>query len=80
LASFIFLQVPADGILITGHSLAIDESSMTGESKIVSLGFIFQLADIALLYSLYSSLIAFFSGPKEFQGTVSNVWLQSCRW
>lgn len=31
-----FIQVPADGILITGHSLAIDESSMTGESKIVS--------------------------------------------
>ncbi|XP_021895927.1 calcium-transporting ATPase 9, plasma membrane-type [Carica papaya] len=28
-------QVPADGILIMGHSLAIDESSMTGESKIV---------------------------------------------
>ncbi|VAI56219.1 unnamed protein product [Triticum turgidum subsp. durum] len=28
-------QVPADGILISGHSLAIDESSMTGESKIV---------------------------------------------
>lgn len=29
-------QVPADGILISGHSLSIDESSMTGESKIVS--------------------------------------------
>ncbi|EER99121.2 calcium-transporting ATPase 5, plasma membrane-type isoform X1 [Sorghum bicolor] len=29
-------QVPADGILIYGHSLAIDESSMTGESKIVN--------------------------------------------
>ncbi|KAE8801706.1 calcium-transporting ATPase 8, plasma membrane-type-like [Hordeum vulgare] len=29
-------QVPSDGILISGHSLAIDESSMTGESKIVS--------------------------------------------
>ncbi|KAI3772118.1 hypothetical protein L6452_03293 [Arctium lappa] len=28
-------QVPADGILISGHSLAMDESSMTGESKIV---------------------------------------------
>ncbi|XP_050289146.1 calcium-transporting ATPase 9, plasma membrane-type-like isoform X2 [Quercus robur] len=28
-------QVAADGILITGHSLAIDESSMTGESKTV---------------------------------------------
>ncbi|KAG5237965.1 hypothetical protein OIU76_012782 [Salix suchowensis] len=28
-------QVPADGLMITGHSLAIDESSMTGESKIV---------------------------------------------
>ncbi|GJM90355.1 hypothetical protein PR202_ga06627 [Eleusine coracana subsp. coracana] len=29
-------QVPADGVLINGHSLAIDESSMTGESKIVT--------------------------------------------
>ncbi|KAL9255116.1 Calcium-transporting ATPase 9, plasma membrane-type-like protein, partial [Drosera capensis] len=28
-------QVPADGIFASGHSLAIDESSMTGESKIV---------------------------------------------
>ncbi|KAK1316267.1 Calcium-transporting ATPase 9, plasma membrane-type [Acorus calamus] len=28
-------QVPADGIFISGHSLSIDESSMTGESKIV---------------------------------------------
>ncbi|KAJ3676858.1 hypothetical protein LUZ60_002582 [Juncus effusus] len=29
-------QVPADGIFISGHSLSIDESSMTGESKIVN--------------------------------------------
>ncbi|KAK9697194.1 hypothetical protein RND81_08G020600 [Saponaria officinalis] len=29
-------QVPADGVLIAGHGLAIDESSMTGESKIVT--------------------------------------------
>ncbi|XP_062165564.1 calcium-transporting ATPase 10, plasma membrane-type isoform X2 [Alnus glutinosa] len=28
-------QVPADGVLISAHSLAVDESSMTGESKIV---------------------------------------------
>ncbi|CAA6670351.1 unnamed protein product [Spirodela intermedia] len=28
-------QVPADGLFISGYSLAIDESSMTGESKIV---------------------------------------------
>ncbi|XP_022851194.1 calcium-transporting ATPase 9, plasma membrane-type-like [Olea europaea var. sylvestris] len=28
-------QVPADGVLIAGQSLAIDESSMAGESKIV---------------------------------------------
>ncbi|KAI8012517.1 Calcium-transporting ATPase 5, plasma membrane-type [Camellia lanceoleosa] len=28
-------RVPVDGIFISGHSLAIDESSMTGESKIV---------------------------------------------
>ncbi|KAG1326882.1 putative Calcium-transporting ATPase 5, plasma membrane-type [Cocos nucifera] len=28
-------QVPADGILISGHSLAIDEASMTGESKVI---------------------------------------------
>ncbi|KAL5709720.1 P-type Ca(2+) transporter [Ranunculus cassubicifolius] len=28
-------QVPADGVVIVGHSLAIDESSMTGEAKIV---------------------------------------------
>ncbi|KAG0531958.1 hypothetical protein BDA96_04G066800 [Sorghum bicolor] len=29
-------QVPADGVVISGRSLAIDESSMTGESKIVT--------------------------------------------
>ncbi|KAK3142086.1 hypothetical protein QOZ80_4BG0342040 [Eleusine coracana subsp. coracana] len=28
-------QIPADGMLITGYSLSVDESSMTGESKIV---------------------------------------------
>ncbi|XP_071723051.1 calcium-transporting ATPase 10, plasma membrane-type-like [Rutidosis leptorrhynchoides] len=29
-------QVPTDGVLISGHSLCIDESSMAGESEIVS--------------------------------------------
>ncbi|KAG0500185.1 hypothetical protein HPP92_000257 [Vanilla planifolia] len=28
-------QVPADGIFISGHSLSVDESSLTGETKIV---------------------------------------------
>ncbi|XP_026451794.1 calcium-transporting ATPase 10, plasma membrane-type-like, partial [Papaver somniferum] len=28
-------QVPADGVLISSHSLSVDESSMTGESKLV---------------------------------------------
>lgn len=37
----IIIQVPADGVLISGHSLAIDESSMTGESKIVSSVYFF---------------------------------------
>nr|GMD67232.1 glycosyl hydrolase family 3 protein [Ipomoea batatas] len=31
-----FPSGPADGLVISGHSLALDESSMTGESKIVS--------------------------------------------
>lgn len=30
------IQVPADGVVTSSHSLSIDESSMTGESKIVS--------------------------------------------
>ncbi|THG18391.1 hypothetical protein TEA_012639 [Camellia sinensis var. sinensis] len=38
LLPFHFSQVPADGIIISGHSLAIDESSMTGESKIDPYG------------------------------------------
>ncbi|RWW53373.1 hypothetical protein BHE74_00040133 [Ensete ventricosum] len=42
-------EVPADGILITGHSLAIDESSMTGESKIVRFAMLF--------ISLHGSLV-----------------------
>ncbi|RWW32396.1 hypothetical protein GW17_00002936 [Ensete ventricosum] len=42
-------NVPADGILITGHSLAIDESSMTGESKIVRFAMLF--------ISLHGSLV-----------------------
>ena len=43
-------QVPADGVLISGHSLAIDESSMTGESKIVS----------SSLFNMYSSSLYIF--------------------
>ncbi|KAL0726682.1 hypothetical protein Bca4012_022775 [Brassica carinata] len=35
LSILVIRQVPADGVLVAGHSLAVDESSMTGESKIV---------------------------------------------
>jgi hypothetical protein len=35
---------------------------MTGESKIVSLGPIFQHVEIALLHTLYLGMIAFFAG------------------
>ncbi|KNA25604.1 hypothetical protein SOVF_005140 isoform B [Spinacia oleracea] len=31
-------QVPADGVLISGYSLAIDESSITGVAKIITMG------------------------------------------
>ncbi|RZS10137.1 hypothetical protein BHM03_00041306 [Ensete ventricosum] len=41
-------RVPADGVLITGHSLAIDESSMTGESKIVSISILSSLFNITV--------------------------------
>ena len=35
--AYTFVQIPADGLVVSGQSLALDESSMTGESKIVSL-------------------------------------------
>ncbi|RWW50089.1 hypothetical protein BHE74_00043677 [Ensete ventricosum] len=46
--SWFYCAVPADGVLITGHSLAIDESSMTGESKIVSISILSSLFNITV--------------------------------
>lgn len=37
LMKIIALQVPADGLMVSGQSLTIDESSMTGESLPVSV-------------------------------------------
>ncbi|MCO5554245.1 hypothetical protein L7F22_007773 [Adiantum nelumboides] len=30
-------QIPADGLLIAGHSMKVDESSMTGENKLITI-------------------------------------------
>ncbi|KAI5055409.1 hypothetical protein GOP47_0028930 [Adiantum capillus-veneris] len=30
-------QIPADGLLISGHSVKVDESSMTGENKLITI-------------------------------------------
>lgn len=44
----LFVQIPADGLLVVGHSMLVDESSMTGESEPVcsslpSLNFTFPI-------------------------------------
>jgi magnesium-transporting ATPase (P-type) len=73
------LQVPADGVLISGHSLAIDESSMTGESKVVSLSTTepFAVPNSAFIgFSLLGDIL----GPQGSKGTILDVWLQGCRW
>jgi len=64
-------QVPADGILISGHSLAIDESSMTGESKIVHKDqrapFLMSGCKVADGYgSMLVSITIFFLGLAEY--------------
>ena len=71
----ILSQVPADGILISGHSLAIDESSMTGESKIV-----IYLTFFIVLFggsSFHCVSFVFLAGSKGSKSSISDVWLQS---
>lgn len=46
-------QVPSDGVLIAGHSLGIDESSMTGESKIVGFSSNLYEQEVPLCFALY---------------------------
>ena len=76
-AFLILSQVPADGILISGHSLAIDESSMTGESKIV----IYLTYFIVLFGSSFHCLsFVFLAGSKGSQSSFFDVWLQSSWW
>lgn len=54
-------QIPADGLLIEGHSMLVDESSMTGESEPVCIS----------LHLLIYYLILFFKlSPIQFLGTV----------
>ncbi|KAG6509192.1 hypothetical protein ZIOFF_034583 [Zingiber officinale] len=52
--------VPADGIVITAHSLAMDESSMTGESKVVG-SFSFSI----FFLSFFASVLMFIKSKKK---------------
>ncbi|KAJ9541199.1 hypothetical protein OSB04_027705 [Centaurea solstitialis] len=46
--TFAVLLVPADGLLIRGHSLSIDESSMTRECKIVTQRTVMDLSNLSM--------------------------------
>lgn len=61
----ILSQVPADGVLISGQSLAIDESSMTGESKIVSFEHMLFICLLIRFQFLIYSLIGFWQVHKD---------------
>lgn len=70
-------QVPADGILISGHSLSIDESSMTGESKHVRVLILTKL--FFLIYyetQIITKLVMSISGSQGSEGTLLYIWMQ----
>lgn len=73
---FWVIQVPADGVLVSGHSLAIDESSMTGESKIVSV----PSSPIRSFIGSIRFSSVYFSGAKRSERSFLDVRLQGCRW
>ncbi|KAG4967644.1 hypothetical protein JHK82_033356 [Glycine max] len=60
------LSAPADEVLTMGHSLAIDQSSMTGESKI--LCFIYFLLTKLLVHKDHKTPFFFMSGCKVADG------------
>eukprot|EP00850_Spirogloea_muscicola_P005399 SM000024S07861 [mRNA] locus=s24:999933:1009593:+ [translate_table: standard] len=67
-------QVPGDGLLLTGHSLTIDESSMTGESDYVisRLTCHMMIGSVAIRRAIHET-----QGPQQ---TLPAVRMQSCRW
>lgn len=55
--------MPADGLLVEGHSLSIDESTMTGESHPVSFNIDKHLSD--MFFACREDAISIFLGADE---------------